>query len=213
MKEQALAAVAREYFALPASDVSWPNPHPDRRSVLDEEYSRVTNPPRYRIVGARAIAWERALVGLGLATVEPAEVPGRWFVPRAATASRLVPTTVGALPLIVVRGEVQGTPDAVITVGVGAREPIYLGMEPDCGCDACDSGSADLLAAIDERYLTVVAGNFVHATGRGWSAHTNHNGWEGNGRTPAGIELTFSNALAGRPVKVPVITGTAWWPV
>lgn len=49
-------AVERTYAAGPLADISWPDPHSDRE-VADEEYSRVTDPERYRVIGARTAAW------------------------------------------------------------------------------------------------------------------------------------------------------------
>jgi hypothetical protein len=42
---------------------SWPDPHRDR-SPFDEEYSRLTDPTKWRVIGARADAWGRALVDI-----------------------------------------------------------------------------------------------------------------------------------------------------
>lgn len=36
-----------------------------------------------------------------------------------------------------------------------------LATVPDCGCDACDSGSDDLLEVMDREVLGVVSGAFV----------------------------------------------------
>ncbi|MFL6128566.1 MAG: DUF6226 family protein [Mycobacteriales bacterium] len=36
---------------------SWPSPHPGMSSPREEEYSRVTEPERFRIVHARARVW------------------------------------------------------------------------------------------------------------------------------------------------------------
>jgi hypothetical protein len=40
---------------------TWPDPHPERASPQDEEYSRLTDPGRYRIVHARARTWAAVL--------------------------------------------------------------------------------------------------------------------------------------------------------
>ena len=48
----------------------WPDPHP-HRSPPEDSYSRVTNPEKYLILGARVDAWAEALIGFGLADVVP----------------------------------------------------------------------------------------------------------------------------------------------
>ena len=53
---------------------------------------------------------------------------------------------------------------------------------PDCGCDACDSGSADLLEMLDGWVLTIARGGVVHArVGEAYVSRTLH-GWQGSGR-------------------------------
>ena len=48
----------------------WPDPHPNRSTMPDEAYSRVTDAAKWRILAARTDAWIAALVRAGLATVE-----------------------------------------------------------------------------------------------------------------------------------------------
>ena len=56
-----------------------------------------------------------------------------------------VPRTAEALPLVVARSRLAEVEDAGVTLGVG--DPVaVLAVIPDCGCDACDSGSQDALA-------------------------------------------------------------------
>jgi len=211
VEDRLLAAVEREYAALaPRSSASWPDPH-EGGSPSQDEYSRVTEPARYRIVGARADAWARALVSLELATEERTDAPAGWRGPVGATASRLVPHAAGALPLIVVRGEFENTPDTVVVLHADAAEPLYLGIEPDCGCDARDRGSEDLLEAIDDLYIDVIAGDFVHVSGPGWTARAGRNRWETSGDVPDDMEKVFADATAGRPTPFSVVTGAAWW--
>ena len=48
--------------ALAALDLpAWPDPHPDGAPPREEEYSRVTEPQRYRIAAARARVWAEVL--------------------------------------------------------------------------------------------------------------------------------------------------------
>jgi hypothetical protein len=211
VRSRVLEAVEREYAVIPAASVSWPDQHPDR-NVADEEYSRVTNPGKYAIVGARATAWEQALVALGLATVRPTDVPEELAGVHDAVGFKLTPTAEGAAPLIIVHGGFEGGADNVVIVGAGTETPVKFGIEPDCGCDACDWGSESLIKAVDADFLGVVGG-FVHAVGRKWDAHTTDGGWECAGKHPADLEQIFADARAGLPVRrgVRVQIGAPWW--
>lgn len=140
----------------------WADPHPPpERIVADEEYSRVTNPSRWRIIGARADAWVDAVVELGLASVERAAEP-RWAEAPATLVTRtdlVTPTIGGGLPLVVCRSRIEDVPDAGVTLGVG--EPaVVITFLPDCGCDACDSGSQDVLDHVDSYIRPIVTGEF-----------------------------------------------------
>ena len=51
-----------------------------------------------------------------------------------------------------------GAPDdAFVLVGVGEPTQV-LDRQPDCGCDACDTGSADLLSTVDDAFLLALGG-------------------------------------------------------
>ena len=65
----------------------------------------------------------------------------------------------GALPLVVTKDQMGDIEDAGITVGVGDPAVVFL-VTPDCGCDACDSGSQDALDELDEYMLSVVTGSY-----------------------------------------------------
>jgi hypothetical protein len=138
----------------------WPDPHPDR-SPCDEEYSRLSDPAKWRIVGARADAWLMTLVQTGLAVVDHgAQV--QWRVPPTTVVSRtdrVVPYVSGALPLVVARSQLGAVDDAGVTLGVG-DPAVCVTWIPDCGCDACDSGSQDVLDELDEYVFGVVSGAF-----------------------------------------------------
>jgi hypothetical protein len=82
---------------------------------------------------------------------------------------RVVPYVSGALPLIVARSQLRDqrdvrTPgagavdDAGVTLGVG-DPAVCVTWIPDCGCDACDSGSQDVLDELDEYIFGVVSGD------------------------------------------------------
>jgi hypothetical protein len=126
-------------FEVTARELSpWPDPHPDR-SPADDEYSRLTDPARWRLVGARADAWMAAFERLHLARAVDVHELG-WEIAPRTTISRTTqvrPSALGALPLVVCRSRLGGVDDAGVTLGVG--EPaICVAWFPECGCDACE---------------------------------------------------------------------------
>lgn len=164
--------VAYDRLGLP----SWPDPHPGGTSPANEEYSRVTAPQRYRIVQARAAAWVEhvsALPGIEVEPVEPAALDQVGQRGRVTRAVRLSSTCPGTLPLLLVTTEVPLEREAgTLTVLhlCAAPRSVVLGMLPDCGCDACDSGSQDLLGAVDDIISDFVSGPTVLLRGSGWYA-------------------------------------------
>lgn len=58
---------------------------------------------------------------------------------------------------------------------------------PDCGCDACDHGSTDVLEAVDEAVLAVVTGPYVALRHDAWEADWHPEGGS-SGHSGAGIE-------------------------
>lgn len=185
----------------------WPDPYPDR-SPPDEAYSRVTDPPKWRIVGARADAWLAALVGLGLADVER-EASVRWVDPPGTTISRtdrVVPRASGALPLILARSRIESVDDAGVTLGAG-DPAVTVEWIPDCGCDACDSGSQDALDELDEYLVSVVSGAFRRLTRRNRTITVIADGRKAaSGRFRRG-EI---DAIAARPKRWHETSGTPW---
>lgn len=142
----------------------WDDPHPPPdRIVADDEYSRLTNPAKWRIIGARADAWIDALVGLGLATVDRDAAP-RWVEQPATAVTRMdlvTPSVDGGLPLVVCRSRIEDVPDAGVALGVG-DPAVRIAFIPDCGCDACDSGSHDVIDELDSYLRPIVSGEFRH---------------------------------------------------
>jgi hypothetical protein len=158
--DELLAAVGDAFEVTGAGCPSWADPHPDR-SPLEEEYSRVTDPGRWRIVGARAEAWLIGLETSALATVER-NVEVRWRVPPAteiSRADRLLPRATGAAPLVIARSRIGDVDDAGVTLGVG-NPAVCVAWFPACGCDACDGGSDYELHELDEHILGVISGAF-----------------------------------------------------
>jgi hypothetical protein len=170
--DAAFAATGREL-------TGWADPHPDR-SPSHEEYSRLSDPAKWRIVGARADAWLLALVETGLAVDHP-KAHVNWRMPPRTVLSHadlVTPHVLGALPLIVARSQLGIVDDAGVTLGVG-DPAVLIAWIPDCGCDACDSGSQDVLDELDKYIFGVVSGRFRHlwsgdrqitVVADGWSA-------------------------------------------
>lgn len=160
VESELLAAVDGAFAVTGRGLAPWPNPHPDRMP-LDEEYSRLLDPAKWRIIGARAEAWLVALVLAGLAVTD-SDASVRWRVePRTviSRADRVVPVAPGALPVVVARSRLGEVDDAGVTVGVG-DPPVCVMWFPECGCDACDSGSQDELDVLDDHLRSIVAGGF-----------------------------------------------------
>lgn len=197
-----LAAVDEAFVETGRDTPGWPDPHPDREP-REEEYSRVTDAGRYRILGARVDAWSRALSGSGLAdTVAASDQPwvGGYHIGARHPVRRLAPRRPGGLSILFATTHVDGAPFGLeVGLGRGEELPVTLDLVPDCGCDACDSGSADLLEVVDGWVLTVARGGVVHArrgthcatrTLDGWSAtEVPDASWlDESARVPEGVE-------------------------
>ena len=186
---------------------SWPDPHPGRPPT-DEEYSRVLDPGKWRIVPARAEAWRDAVVELGLADLEP-DTTVRWASEpglRYARVDRLVPRVGGALALVLAFTAFEG--DEINGVTIGAGDPaVTVTVAPTCGCDACDAGSQEVLDAVDEHVLGVVSGRFRHLTRRDRTITVHRaDGWSANGAfRPGEIE-----AVLAAPSGWQEIRGSPW---
>jgi Family of unknown function (DUF6226) len=211
------ARVATAFAETGVATRAWPDPHPDRQPASDE-YSRCSDPAKYRVVGARAQAWVRALTELGLATAAPAaEVQAAWRDgapgPRDAGSVRaewVRPVRTDAVPLLVCFRGFGGGTDNVVTLGAGSPA-VEVATVPDCGCDACDSGSADLLEDFDEHVLDVVTGDFTHVTTRGGTAVGRRNGWSASGLSGPGlVQRLLDEARAGGSPHL-VVRGARWW--
>lgn len=209
---QARVAVSFEGLDLP----SWPDPRPDRASPREEEYSRVTDPARYRIVHARAQVWAAVLVNAVGASAErltPPSAPGDDRFGAFERGVRLVPDRPGALPLVLlernVATEAGGATYAVLEIGV-ARPDVVVETHPDCGCDSCDSGSSDLLDAIDATIDAVVGGPYVVLRGKTWLARWHPEGGEvsGKGQGPGFQEVMGLCRRLAEGETVPLPDGT-----
>lgn len=179
-------------------------------SPPDEAYSRVTDPDRYRIIHLRSRVWAEVLAERLDVRREPL---GSYDDPehdyrRVLDGSRLVPSAPGARPLLLVEVEVadgDGPPLPALDV-VLDRPGLVVGGWPDCGCDACDTGSADLLAAVDDSILTVVVGPYAMIRGHDWTAewHPDGEGADGGPHDDLDRRTELARRLAhGEPVKLP----------
>jgi len=72
---------------------------------------------------------------------------------------RIVPVVAGALPLTVARSRLGDVDDAGVILGVG-DPAVCIDRFPDCGCDACDNGSHNVLDHFDEHMVVIVSGAF-----------------------------------------------------
>lgn len=150
-------------FAVTARGLrQWDDPHPDRMP-LEEEYSRVLDPAKWRIIGARVDAWAGGLVAAGLATMER-DVTIDWIDSPGTDlqrADRLVPTRSGALPIVFARSRIEGLDDTGVTIGAGDPAATSA-VIPDCGCDACDCGSGSEIGRVDRHVGGIIRGRFRH---------------------------------------------------
>ena len=199
--DDAFAVVGRPF-------APWPDPNPGR-SPSDDAYSRLTNPARYLILGARVDAWAAALSAYGLADVTP-DRGATWVddEPRATVhrTDRIVPRAPGALSLLVRRTNLGDVPGAGIVLGVG--DPVeLLGWFPDCGCDACDSGSDADVEHLDAYIRGVVSGRFRRLR-KGSQAITvvDPPGWMARGLR----RFDRVDVILSRPRRWTEVTGPPW---
>ena len=219
---QAQVSVSYDRLGMP----SWPNPHPQKTSPREEEYSRVSEPDRYRIVHARAQVWAGelgAVPGLAVEPLAPAPLDEGGHLGWFDRGVRLASPRPGTLPLLLLERDVRLPElDASLAVlHISVVEPqIAVAMVPDCGCDACDWGSLDLLRAVDRTIGTVVGGPFAALRGEGWHAQWHSDGGSAGGTGPCPdhadlIELCRSLAR-GQDVRLPdgaeAFAGGPWFP-
>jgi hypothetical protein len=170
------------------------------------------DPGKYRILDARVEAWAVVLTH-GLANVE--EVPaGSWIDgPRRPDeylrVRRITPTSTGGLTLVLANTVVDGEPFG-LDIGVTRSEmrPAFVDTLPDCGCDACDSGSADLLATLDGWVLTVARGAVVHARSERARVTRTVDGWRATGQDDR--MLAWLDGSSPVPDGVERWVGTPW---
>lgn len=202
-----IATVERAFTQTSAGLARWPDPHPDR-SPADEEYSRLLDPAKWRIIGARADAWLVALVDTGLAVVEPNAAITWQTKPRLAIsrADRAVSLAAGALPLVVAHSKLGDVDDAGVVLGVG-HPVVCITWFPECGCDACDSGSQTELDYLDTHIVGIVTGVFRRLSdGTREITVIGDGGWSASGRF-ARREI---DAVLADPDGWNELAGTSW---
>lgn len=213
---QLLADVEEAFAETGADTPSWEDPHrgPDGedRDSLEEEYSRCLEPGKYRILWARAEAWTRVLTARGWATREDAETGDlragvRWATPPRLPLHRttvLRPRRPGTLPLVLAHTapddeagstDPEGGDALILGLVVGIGDPaVPVSTTPVCGCDACDSGSRDLLEDLDRTLLSIVDGSFETVLSPGWtSQRTSFGASGGSGEDATGPPLTLTS--------------------
>lgn len=174
---QSRVAAGYELLSVP----SWPSPRPVMAPPREEEYSRVTQPERYRIVHVRARVWADVLAdlpGVEVETLASGPLDDEGLLGRFDRGVRLTSPRPGTLPLLLLERDVRSLAALHISV---ARPQVALQTVPDCGCDACDLGSDDLLHVIDQTIGYVVGGPFVALRGTGWYAQWHPDGGSSGG--------------------------------
>ena len=148
-----LTGVDRAFEVTGAKTPGWPDPHPNR-DPREEEYSRVTDMGKYRILVSRVDAWVQVMTDTGIATaLDGAAEP--WIAEcrppdQRSRVRRIEPAAPDGLRLLLATTLVDGRPFG-LDLGIcrDGQVPVLLIPVPDGGCDACDSGSADLLSELD----------------------------------------------------------------
>lgn len=194
-----------------------------------EEYSRCLDPGKYRILWARAEAWVKVLTARGWADavdagdsdtgdsdLEDSDLAGGAQIDWAARprveryrTTVMHPRRPGALPLVLARTAPDG---AAGSTDLAGREALILGLVigvgdpavpvrtiPDCGCDACDSGSRDLLEDLDSTLLSVVDGSFEAVLRPGWTSQRTSFGAEGGGEGDSDEGSRLTMTLTAQP--------------
>lgn len=135
--------------------------------------------------------------------------------------TRLTSPLAGTVPLLLLERSAPlaaGSPPlADLRVSV-VRPSLVVDTWPDCGCDACDSGSEDLLEAIDESVIKVVGGPLVLLRGPRWHAQWYPDGGSSGGKVPgpdhAWLMDKCRRLAAGERVRIPAgveaVVGRGW---
>jgi hypothetical protein len=205
----ALLPAVDEAFARLRGDLAdWPNPHPGGRPPMEEEYSRSLDPEKYRLLAARADAWVETITASGVGSAEEVD-PGdvTWVGDQHLAPSRVTVLTGRPGTQRIVVGLFAD--ETFVQVGLG--DPVeLLDRQPDCGCDACDTGSADLLDTVDSAFALALSGG-VHVVRQGTKVVTRSlDGWGSSGVFERGEqERWLAEAADGRRTDG-VVAGAPW---
>lgn len=206
---QLLADVEDAFTRTGAHTPGWEDPHlgadGELRDSREEEYSRCLDPGKYRILWTRAEAWAQVLTARGWAEAEEDAHPEWVTAPQVATHRTTVlrPSRPGAEPLLLARTapedaggstDLEGADAQILGLVIGAGDPaVPVSTVPDCGCDACDSGSHDLLEDLDRTLLSIVDGSFEAELAPGWSSQrTSFGAQSGSGDEDANVTMTLT---------------------
>lgn len=205
-----LTRVDRAFEVTGAKTPGWPDPH-QNRDPREEEYSRVTDVGKYRILESRVDAWVEVLTDAGIATAH--DVPAEPWIAECRPSDqhsrvrRIEPVVPDGLRLLFATTLVDGRPFG-LDVGIcrAGEAPVLLTPVPECGCDACDSGSADLLSELDGWVLAIARGGVVHARhGKDFATRTVH-GWS----TANGGGASWLDDSTSVPQRVERWVGAPW---
>ena len=118
-------------------------------------------------------------------------------------ATVLRPRRSGAQPLVLARtapddaagsADLEGSEALILGLVIGIGDPaVPVSTTPNCGCDACDSGSRDLLEELDRTLLSIVDGSFETVLSPGWTSHRTSFGAEGgSGDEGSSLSMTVT---------------------
>lgn len=184
----------------------WPNPRPTGTAPHEEEYSRILDPAKYRLLGARFEAWAQVLEAQGLCH-RLRDVDSAWREKPSVFATRterLDPVRPGALSLVAIHSRIDDCLEAGVVIGAG-NPATAVAVIPACGCDACDDGSDPLLEEIDDSVWGLVSGAFIEVRqGDRW-VRTLGDLWRAEG-----LEHDEPEAWLADPGDRDVTRGAAW---
>lgn len=197
---------ARDAAALPR----WPDPHRGE-APADDEYSRVTDARKWRVIGGRADAWIAALVDAGAADVDDDDDAAEWRPPLPVVVRsciKITPRAPGALPLVVGRTRIADVDDAGVVLGAGDPATVVAWF-PHCGCDACDRGSRAELDELDAHLRSIVAGQFRQLTSEDRSITV----LTGDRWAASGLRGRDVRAVLAQPLGWDELSGAPWLPL
>ncbi|MGO1319599.1 MAG: DUF6226 family protein [Galactobacter sp.] len=167
--QRIMAEVEQAFSETGANTPPWDSPHdqiPEDQDVPEDWYERVTHPERYEILWARAQAWEQVITEHGWAHRSEHHVNELPWADEAPDATRQVTILEplqpggGVLALAFTGASTGDVPPGII-VATGNPLMTPLGQLPDCGCDACDGGSAELIEALDQSLIPLLDGSLT----------------------------------------------------